>query len=184
MKQKYITVEEGWNLIADIGWGTKTTDCKAIAREYFAKLGKNGMKLLEDFVDARWRDLDTCIKVWETNSGRTLELGSDDSYSDLIYHIVGLGEAKYYKVMHNPVLAEERSKAGNYKESFGYCFQPPDPVRTQKDKRETLKDLLKHTIILESKIQKISDELSKTRMQVMQMKLLASIVAKDISGKE
>jgi hypothetical protein len=51
---------------------------------------------------------------------------SDDSLSDAIYHVIGLGQQEYEKVMNNLALLERRAEHEGYKESFAYCFQKPD----------------------------------------------------------
>jgi len=72
-------------------------------------------------LDNLWGLLD-----YEIGDGRNPAEGSDDSHSDLCYHIIGLGKTQFYAYINDYSLIEARGKAPygsplGYKESFGYC---------------------------------------------------------------
>jgi len=47
---------------------------------------------------------------------------SDDGYSDLTNHIVGLGKVEFYKHVNNPELIKKLAHSFGYKESYAYCI--------------------------------------------------------------
>jgi len=62
-------------------------------------------------------------------AGAEVDFGSDDTRSDILYHIVGLGREEFMKTLLIPekaLPARNRAKYGSregYQESFAYCFQ-------------------------------------------------------------
>lgn len=56
-----------------------------------------------------------------------MDLGvGDDGYSDLLHHIIGLGETAFNKHIKNPQLIRDRAEQYNYEESFSYCIPYDD----------------------------------------------------------
>jgi len=51
---------------------------------------------------------------------------SDDGFSDLVAHIIGMGKDTYDAVMQNPRLAQNIIDANEYVENFGYSFPDKD----------------------------------------------------------
>jgi hypothetical protein len=134
MKLRYIE-NPGWELIKELGWGTWTTNYKMIGRYMYKSLDIRTINRLRMFVSQQLARLYTLVKVYE-QTHRPLQIGSDDSMSDLLYHVVGLGEEEFKKVIGNPILLEKRAKAPygskeGYKESFAYCFHVPDDMRKE-----------------------------------------------------
>lgn len=46
----------------------------------------------------------------------------NDGYSDLLYHIIGLGKNTFYKCLNNINLIQKMINNSQYKESFSYCI--------------------------------------------------------------
>lgn len=66
--------------------------------------------------------LEQRILAWEAETGRTLECG-DDSFRDLMNHVIGLGQAVYEATITSPELAAARADGHDYRESFAYVEQ-------------------------------------------------------------
>jgi SpoVK/Ycf46/Vps4 family AAA+-type ATPase len=132
-----------WKEIEQMGWGKTSVNYEALSREFHAKWGKRKMQAIRRFVGERVGELYTRVKEWEVNHPR-LGIGSDDGFSDVIHHIVGLGEAAFKAAMDNPVLIDRRynSKYGSkegYTESFAYCFHTPESYDPKPAKPKTIK---------------------------------------------
>jgi len=70
-----------------------------------------------NFVGERFGELDDAIVAFEKKAGvRAGGYGGDDSYSDMIYHAIGLGQEYFENVLDNPV----RLEGLDFVESFGY----------------------------------------------------------------
>lgn len=130
-----------WKLIEGIGWGTKTTDYRAVARQLYSTMSKSEVAELNTFVKKKVEQLGMEVARFEGDSGETLTLGSDDTFSDVRYHIVGLGEGSWKCAMLYPYYMEDYVVKGLYKESFAYCFHEPEPVRTEANKAKSVQDL-------------------------------------------
>jgi hypothetical protein len=117
-----------WELIDEIGWGTRTTDYNTVAKTLYDAFTETGVNKLRCFVNERVRDLYDKIGLFEKTTGVDLDICSDDGLSDLLYHTVGLGKASFDRRMSNPKQLEEDYKKIMYTESFAYCFQKPEPV--------------------------------------------------------
>ena len=105
-----MTRDEFWAEVARIGWGTKTTDHRAVK---IAQLRKGEAHC--DGMREHFKEVDSALY-------RETDMGGGDSADDCRRHIVGLGKAEYDKVMAKPHLAEKRYKSGDYRESFAYCI--------------------------------------------------------------
>jgi hypothetical protein len=70
-----------------------------------------------NFARKKVDDLYTRLKAYEKEYGE-LSLGSDDSTSDALYHVVGLGEKVFNEVMMNPSIIPTLK----CKESFSYML--------------------------------------------------------------
>lgn len=152
-----------WNLVEQIGWGTDTT-------EYYSAM----CGLLHCLSDEQAREVNDIFSFLKNLLYRTLDdhekellssgmAGyecSDDSFSDLICHIIGLGKNEFEKCMKNPISAIERARSRNFKESFSYCFpytrqdhsdfnllKPEQYIRRAKKYIEDDKDIFEKAII-------------------------------------
>ncbi len=118
-----MTAEQGWKLVAKMGW-SKEADIDAMAKFWWTKLGKETMEALRRFVDARCSDLYSAVNKYEQKNGK-LFVGSDDGFSDLRYHVVGLGQKAFEEAMQDPRKLQDRYLKHDYKESFAYVFHEP-----------------------------------------------------------
>jgi hypothetical protein len=64
----------------------------------------------------------TVLETFESNTGVVIE-GGDDSVSDLVNHIIGIGRVEYEATLAKPARAAARADAGDYQESFAYVEQ-------------------------------------------------------------
>lgn len=116
----------GWETVALLGWGSWSVDYKRIQMLMRKGFDAETIKSLRTFVYHKVGEIDIAVKAWE-NRIRDLSIGSDDGYSDVRYHVVGLGELEFNKVIADPTVLEKRynatyGTADGYKESFAYCF--------------------------------------------------------------
>ena len=111
---------EFWQIVEEVDWA-RDFDYKRISKElkklYSASQRKEIEKLAEKKADA----LDKAISGWCDSKGKGVPCG-DDSYSDLRYHIIGLGKAKYDAVMRNPQKGYKMADNSEYVESFLYAL--------------------------------------------------------------
>ena len=179
---KELTANKAWALIAEIGWGSRTTDYNHIAETYFKLLGEKKMTQLASFVGARVSDLGKAVEKFEEDNrfdNVSLEVGSDDGFSDLRYHVVGLGKFAFEQAMEDPKLLQVRSRSGQYTESFAYCFSQPDPPRTEENKLRSRELLVKNVAALEKQLREIEFELSTVRGQFSAVNFLLNQVLED-----
>lgn len=123
-----------WKEIEQMGWGTRSTDYTELAKEFYAKWGKRKRQAVRRFAGKMVSKLYLRVDVWKKQKNQSLNIGSDDGFNDVLYHIVGLGEKAFDAAMANPVLIEKRynsdyGSAAGYKESFAYAFHEPEPIR-------------------------------------------------------
>ena len=110
-----------WNLVKEIGWGTKTTDTKIIKRTLNREYNEEFIKSMKDIAIRQRRALATIMDehaLKETGSIGGYWGVSDDGFWDLTAHIVGLGKEVYDFICKNPIYA----KTIKYKENFEYMF--------------------------------------------------------------
>lgn len=106
-----MTTEEFWEAVAEIGWGTKTTDYKTIKRTLMRK----GKEFCAEF-ERIYQEVDQAL----LKAGCDLHGG--DSVGDCRSHIIGLGKEEYDKVMADQSVGEARYERGDYTEKFSYSF--------------------------------------------------------------
>ena len=110
-----------WNLVEEIGWGTKTTDTKKLKRTLRREYNEEFINAMKDNAVRQRRALATIMDehaLKETGSIASYWGVSDDSFWDLTAHIVGLGKEVYDFICKNPIYA----KTIKYKENFEYIF--------------------------------------------------------------
>lgn len=117
---------EFWRIVDGLGWGTKTTDYKALNKYLRKTLSEEGVGSLRTTLSKVESRLYKAIEGWERESGKSCGLG-DDGFSDLIAHIVGLGKKEYDAVLRDPQQAYDRAHAkygtkGGFTESFNYAI--------------------------------------------------------------
>ncbi len=161
-----------------MGWGRSSVNSEALAREWYTKIGIAGMKQLEKFVGARVAELYAAIEKHE-QTHESLDIGSDDGMSDVVHHVVGLGEEEFNACLKDPTLIEKRYLNNEYKESFAYCFHKPEPPRTKFQKEVTQQELLQAVADLEKKIQEFDFQLAEIQGLVDRAVLLAGRIKED-----
>ena len=120
-----------WKTIESLGWKKNGYDYKKIAGVLFSTLDQHQRKELRTFDNQAIASLMDRIRAFE-QSERPLNIGSNDGLSDVLHHIIGLGQSEFARCMNFPVFIEERYKAEygsdeGYTDSFAYCFLEPDP---------------------------------------------------------
>lgn len=109
-----------WNLVAQLGW-KRGAPIKPVKRFIMDRLSA------EEAADAdlTFRELRSTlyavVEAYEVKTDRSCGL-SDDSFADLLSHIIGLGQAEYEAVLVSPSLAVKRARAGDFSESFSYVW--------------------------------------------------------------
>lgn len=105
-----------WKLVKKCNW---KKDC---SYERIEKEIKNGkiFKDINELNDFREHFYNLKHFIYVVCFDKTSIVGGDDSYSDLLEHIIGLGEKKYMKILKNP---KKINKYTDFKEAFGYSFQ-------------------------------------------------------------
>jgi hypothetical protein len=176
------TPKQLWALIADIGWPFQ--DIEAATRAFIKKHGVDVWKELDKFVDARIGELQRAIKEYESEHGQ-LDIGSDDGFSDVCHHVVGLGVKEFNRCMENPKLVEARYNApynspDGYKESFGYFFLDPMPERTPEDTKNDLKKMIQQADSVHKEIYRLSEVFNKLQMEISQLLNVMGVVKKDL----
>jgi hypothetical protein len=104
---------QAWAIIAEARW-SEDFNYSRIKNELMAKLSVEEVEALSKFIEDKRRDLHRAIKNGELEDS----LGYGDSYSDLLYHVVGLGKEEYEKCLNDIESVVEVSKTS--RECFGY----------------------------------------------------------------
>ena len=117
-----------WATIKSTGWGTRTTDHEAAKQGLLDRLGvEEGVAFSETYREVKRRLKE---QLWD----RVTNVG-DDSYDDLVSHIIGLGKKEVDAVVKDPQRAQVRADFGKgwwtgtkvipdsegYSESFSYA---------------------------------------------------------------
>ena len=104
-----------WNLVNEIGWGTETTDCKAVRLSFLKTMTAEQVREARDHLYALRGQL------YEAAS----EAGHDyccDSWDDTLNHVVGLGKEEWEANLADPDKLVDRMNRSDYSESFAHCF--------------------------------------------------------------
>lgn len=121
------SLENFWNLVDVLNWKEEAHNKKDKHR--FGRLKKTFMQrvALEDLESYRktlnqlYRALEKAIDDHCEKTGDHLGV-SDDSHSDLLHHIIGLGKHLYDKTLKDPSFAVAMAENFDYVESFAYVF--------------------------------------------------------------
>lgn len=105
-----------WELVELAEWG-KDHDYERIKRLYLRTMSLTEADEFCGIFRSRRDELDNVIGPTRNPAG-----GGDDSHSDLLAHIIGLGQAEYEKSLSDYAVIRKRGHAGDYKESFSYCI--------------------------------------------------------------
>ena len=127
---------EFWAIVETLGWGTKTTDYDVVKTNLMKQLPRKTARDLRTVFRYLSENLYREITSYEKHHNVSAGLG-DDSFGDLIAHIIGLGRSEYVAVMYDPSLAIGRAKKHDFTESFSYClpydsdYDNPDPPKSE-----------------------------------------------------
>ena len=127
MRTPKTIVSPGWKEIEPLGWGTWSNDFRAVGRLMWKLYSHQTIIALRHFVNVRVSEIYGAVEQYEKVNVRRLSVGRDDGFSDVAYHVVGMGEEEFNKVMLDSTLMERRYNADykspdGYAESFAYCF--------------------------------------------------------------
>jgi len=118
-----------WKAVSDMGWETNGFDYDKIGKDLETRIwaeydDQQARVIADGLFTAGMRFHNRLYDVVDKYARKTKTyMGGDDSFSDLLNHIIGLGQAEYDAVMADPSLAVKRYNEEAYTESFSYCFQ-------------------------------------------------------------
>lgn len=142
--------DQFWDLIEPYGWGTKTTDYKAIQKDLMKKITPEQTEALSTTYGLLRNRLSAAMK----KAFKGDDWVGGDSYDDLLAHIVGMGRKEYNAVLKKPELGVKRYQEGKYRESFSYALPHKSDFESQKiDKYIEWANKILKAFTLVSKIQ-------------------------------
>lgn len=111
-----------WKYIEEINWAVLSKKKRGYEKgkrymleNFTAKRGKE----ISDFVGERFSELYKRINEYEqANDCHCGMYGGDDSFGDMIHHVIGLGELNFNAIMKDPTLLNCLESV----ESFSYCM--------------------------------------------------------------
>lgn len=173
-----------WSLIKILDWKNQSDDHEAIARRCIKLVGEDGWRELSGFVDKKVGELQQTIREYEKMG--SLDIGSDDGFSDVCYHIIGLGKEEFEKCCQSPKLAEQRYNSpygtpDGYKESFAYVFLEPTPERTPEDTKIDLEKMVKLSYELINQIASISRAVECIQSEMLDLSYRIAAVKGDLN---
>ena len=118
------TQETFWVEVAHFGWGTKTTDHKAIKREMLERYDDAFLRSFHAVYDSFASMLYQRVDAWEKANEESCGCG-DDGFGDLLSHVIGLGKDTYEEAMEDPRSVVKRGQKSDYTEKFSYSFPYP-----------------------------------------------------------
>jgi hypothetical protein len=109
-----------WEVVAALDWADEENE--AMTGVVLASLGATGVVAFSSRRLALAARLEERLLSWETETGEPIEAG-DDSFRDLINHLIGLGREAYERALADPASVAARARAHDYRESFAYVEQ-------------------------------------------------------------
>ena len=111
-----------WKDIEEINWEVHSKKSRGYeeAKLYILRnFTKSRCTKIREFVNERFDDLYEFIQTFEyVNDTHCGDYGGDDSFGDMIHHVIGLGEDKFEEIMKDP----SKLNGMDYTESFSYCL--------------------------------------------------------------
>jgi len=114
-----------WNIIAGMGWAKATldpngrVDTSAMKREFMETYSEKIAAQFNEWYRAKYRELVNAYDAAEKETGKRYgNFGGDDSFGDMMDHIMGLREEYYNTVMADFKLLNNLDPV----ESFAYCI--------------------------------------------------------------
>ncbi len=122
MSESYGALDEArfWEVVAEIDWADAENE--PMAGVVLAALGATGVVAFSARRLVLAGRLEERLLDWENATGERIEAG-DDSFRDLINHLIGLGREAYERALADPASVRARARARDYRESFAYVEQ-------------------------------------------------------------
>jgi len=118
-----------WELIARINWAARSEQKRGFdsGKQFMLEnFSQDTCQQIRKFVAEKRMELSIRVDEYENDHGvRCGDYGGDDSYGDMLHHVIGLGEVVYEMIMDNPSLLDRI----NYVESFSYCLPYDDDFK-------------------------------------------------------
>ena len=115
-----MTAHEGkmWNLIGALGWVESNHNYEAI-ENLLLQQDDDTIHSFRDFVNERLGDLYERVDNYEAETdNRCGNYGGDDSYGDMLSHVVGMGKLAFDTIMADPTRLDEIK----FVENFNYAI--------------------------------------------------------------
>ncbi len=134
MKQRKGTcdIDTFWEAVAEIGWGTKTTNYKVVEKAILKNWDNEFIRSFDGHLGEFRGQLCEKVESFENRNGVSCGCG-DDGFSDLTNHVVGLGKEAFEAAMADPMLVVRRGQKYDYTESFSYCIPYVSKAALQKE---------------------------------------------------
>lgn len=119
-----MTDKEFWGHVESVGWGQQGTPYgDRLKKALMDRLGSREIALeFGKLYRQKHKELSTAFDAWEKKHESDQLPLSDDSYSDFINHILGLGEKVYSKALAAPGAFKEMAEKREFVESFAYVL--------------------------------------------------------------
>lgn len=109
-----------WEVVEELDWAHEENE--AMTGVMLASLGATGVVAFSSRRLLLAAALEERLLSWEAETGEHIE-GGDDSFRDLINHLIGLGREAYERALADPASVAARARAHDYRESFAYVEQ-------------------------------------------------------------
>jgi len=122
-----------WECVAEIGW--PKCESSKVSKDLLFAWTPEFAESFRKRLDRRQGEISRAFEKYEEDGfeERDYWLG-DDSFGDLMGHMVGLGKEAYEAALADLSLVVERARSGDYKESFSYCIPYPPSVTSDFEK--------------------------------------------------
>jgi len=127
-----------WKIIKDLNWGeishSEPKPYDMLKKKILMNYSCEEIVRLRGFVRTKFRDMYYAIDKYEKDNNVRCgdygdgdgdsfsDYGDGDSFSDMIHHIIGMGEDVYNSILNDPHLLNSGHEANNYVESFSYSL--------------------------------------------------------------
>ena len=113
-----------WNIITNMNWAAATAggvypDTSAIKREFMETYSEKVAEQFNEWYRSKYSELVNAYEAAEKETGKRYgNYGGDDSFGDMLDHVMGLGEDYYNAIMADFKLLNNLEPI----ESFAYCI--------------------------------------------------------------
>lgn len=111
-----------WAIIEDMDWGNRCHQPRiydTMKRDFMREYNHDMAVKFDAFVTARFNEMYKAIEVFEkANDTHAGNYGGDDSFGDMIHHVIGLGKKVYKATMKDMTLLNKV----RFVESFAYAI--------------------------------------------------------------